>query len=84
LNDFISRAMKSLLVVEPDTNRRNHIWQFIGADDVQITSVADTESALQMLRERRIGRCHFFEQFCGLHVPANTETLTARHQILRG
>jgi CheY-like chemotaxis protein len=54
LSDFVSRPMKSLLVVEPDGDRRNKIIEAVGADDVQVTAVGDSEAALQMLAERRI------------------------------
>jgi signal transduction histidine kinase/HAMP domain-containing protein/DNA-binding response OmpR family regulator len=54
LGDFMSRTMKSVLVVDPDPERRNRILSTIGADDVQITTVADGRAALQMLQERRI------------------------------
>jgi CheY-like chemotaxis protein len=54
IGDFIGRSMMSLLVVEPDQQERNRIVECVGADDVQVTAVADAESALQMLRERRI------------------------------
>jgi CheY-like chemotaxis protein len=54
LRDFTGRAFKSLLVVEPDTNRRDAILSGVGADDIQITTVPDGRSALQMLRERRV------------------------------
>ena len=54
LSDFIGRTMKSLLVVEPDRQRRSHIVGCIASDDVQVTAVPDADAALQMLRERRI------------------------------
>ena len=53
LSDFISRGMKSLLVVEPDGDRRARILDTIEAEDVQVTAVADGPAALQMLKERR-------------------------------
>ena len=34
VGDFISRSMKSLLVVEPDAERRNHIIECVAADDL--------------------------------------------------
>jgi CheY-like chemotaxis protein len=54
LRDFLSRSMKSLLVVEPNLLRRDKIMRTVGADDLQITTVPDGAAALQMLRERRI------------------------------
>ena len=53
VGDFIGRSMKSLLVVEPDPDRRNRILDCIDADEVQVTAVPDAAAALQMLRERR-------------------------------
>ncbi len=53
VGDFIGREMKSLLVVEPDGDRRNHILDCIDAEDVQVTAVPDAAAAFQMLRERR-------------------------------
>ena len=54
LSDFTGRAMMSMLVVEPDQQLRNSIVGYVGADDVQVTAVADADAALQMLRERRV------------------------------
>jgi signal transduction histidine kinase/DNA-binding response OmpR family regulator len=54
LRDFTQRKMKSLLVVEPDAERRERILECIGADDIQVTTVLGGKEALQMLRERRV------------------------------
>ncbi len=54
LRDFITRPMKSLLLVEPDPKRRERILECIDAEDIQVTSVSDGRAALQMLQERRI------------------------------
>jgi CheY-like chemotaxis protein len=54
LKDFVDRSMKSLLIVEPDPSECDRILECLGGDDIQVTSVADGKSALQMLRERRI------------------------------
>jgi signal transduction histidine kinase/DNA-binding response OmpR family regulator/HAMP domain-containing protein len=54
LKDFADRTVKSLLVVEPDLARRGRILECLGDDAVQIMSVSDGESALQMLRERKV------------------------------
>jgi CheY-like chemotaxis protein/HAMP domain-containing protein len=65
LGDFIGRSMKSLLVVEPDAERRGRILACIDAEDVQVTAVPDGPAALQMLRERRVD--------CVVLNPATTE-----------
>ena len=39
MRDFIGRAMKSLLVVEPDSERRSRILDSIDAEDIQVTAV---------------------------------------------
>jgi signal transduction histidine kinase/DNA-binding response OmpR family regulator/HAMP domain-containing protein len=54
VGDYIGRSMKSLLVVEPETDRRARIVACVGADDVQVTAVPDSAAALQMLKERRV------------------------------
>src|SRR5947209_8597883 len=54
LRDFVDRPVRSLLVVEPDDARRDDLPDFLGAEDVQVTAVADGREAIQMLRERRI------------------------------
>ncbi len=54
LNDYITRQFKSVLVVEPKEDSRERVVQYLKADDIQITSVPDGASALQMLRERLI------------------------------
>jgi CheY-like chemotaxis protein len=54
VTDFISRGIKSLLVVEPDAARAAGIRDSLAAEDVQVTTVPDGAAALQMLRERRI------------------------------
>ena len=54
LSDYISRRVKSLLVVEPNEERRDRIVQYLKADDIRITSVPDGASALQMLQERLV------------------------------
>lgn len=40
--------------MEPDLKRREHLPDFLGAEDVQVTTVSDGREALQMLKERRI------------------------------
>ena len=54
VRDFIDRAMKSLLVVESDVERRTRILDSIDAEDIQVTAVPDASAAIQMLRERRV------------------------------
>ncbi len=54
LSEFISREMKSLLVIDPNQERCNSILGSIAAEDVQATTVNSSKAALQMLRERRI------------------------------
>jgi CheY-like chemotaxis protein len=54
LEEFVGRCMKSLLVIEPDTERSAEVLKWVAAEDVQITTVPDAEAAMQMLRERRI------------------------------
>ena len=54
LNDYITRQFKSVLVVEPKEDSRERTVQYLKAEDIQITSVPDGASALQMLRERLI------------------------------
>src|SRR5262249_22740844 len=54
LHGFASRQVKSLLVVEPDAARRERIIDVVDASDAQVTSVATTAAARQMLGGRRI------------------------------
>jgi CheY-like chemotaxis protein len=54
LKDFTSRDTRSLLVVESDPSRRDQIVAFLGADDLQVTAVADAAEAVQTLQERRM------------------------------
>src|SRR5262249_32261945 len=54
LRDYLGRRQKSLLVVEPDPAQSERIWACVGGSDLQVTTVADGHTALQMLRERRV------------------------------
>jgi HAMP domain-containing protein/signal transduction histidine kinase/CheY-like chemotaxis protein len=54
LTDFVSRKSKSLLLLEPSDARRDRILETIDGNDIQVTTVPDGASALQMLQERRI------------------------------
>jgi HAMP domain-containing protein/signal transduction histidine kinase/DNA-binding response OmpR family regulator len=54
LSGYITRRVKSLLIVEANEARRDQMAQYLKADDIQITSVADGAGALQMLQERLV------------------------------
>ncbi len=54
VKEFVGRAVKSLLVVEPDADQRDRVPALLGLDSVQVTTVTSGHEALQMLRERRI------------------------------
>ncbi len=54
LGDYIGRATKQLLVIEPDESRRNHILECIGGEDVEVAAAADNDGARQILDKRRI------------------------------
>src|SRR5262249_41052217 len=54
LHDFTERKVKSLLVVEPDSERRDRILDWIDTGDIHVATVAGGKEALQMLHERRI------------------------------
>jgi CheY-like chemotaxis protein len=51
---FVGRPTKSLLAVEPQAARRDRLLAALDGCDVQVTTVAGGQEALQMLRERRI------------------------------
>jgi len=53
LQEFLSRRIKQLLVVEDDETQRQSILELIGGSDVQITGVGTAEAAKQALAERR-------------------------------
>jgi signal transduction histidine kinase/HAMP domain-containing protein/DNA-binding response OmpR family regulator len=53
-SEFISRQERSLLVVEPDPARRAQAAECLAADDVQVTTTSDAETAVRALRERRV------------------------------
>ncbi|HLK86246.1 MAG TPA: response regulator, partial [Candidatus Binataceae bacterium] len=52
LKDYLMRQFKSVLLVEPSEPSLERTVHYLKADDMQITSVADGASALEMLRER--------------------------------
>jgi len=54
LNGFFSHPTRSLLVVEPDADRRSRILEHIEADSLQIITTPDGSAALQALREQQI------------------------------
>jgi HAMP domain-containing protein/signal transduction histidine kinase/DNA-binding response OmpR family regulator len=54
LKDFIARPFKSLLLVEQDSARRDHMLKLVNRDDTQAISVASGQDALGILREKRI------------------------------
>jgi signal transduction histidine kinase/DNA-binding response OmpR family regulator/HAMP domain-containing protein len=54
LSEYLTRGVRSLLVVEPDRERRERMLPWLDAGNVQVTTVPDGRSAIQMLRERRI------------------------------
>jgi len=54
LEGFVDRPNKSLLIIEDNEQQRSAIAELIGGDgDVDITTAASGEEALQILRERR-------------------------------
>ncbi len=54
LSDYIGRATKQLLVIEPDESRRNHILECIEGEDVDVVAAADNDAARRILDNRRI------------------------------
>jgi HAMP domain-containing protein/signal transduction histidine kinase/DNA-binding response OmpR family regulator len=54
IDRFISRATKTLLVLEPDTQRRQRILGCIEAEDLQVAAADDSPGALRLLHERPI------------------------------
>ena len=53
ITEFLSRGIKSLLVVEDDTALRHSVGQLLGGSDVQINEAASGAAALALLREGR-------------------------------
>ncbi|HVE56050.1 MAG TPA: response regulator, partial [Pyrinomonadaceae bacterium] len=53
LNDFISRPVKRLLLVEDDETLQRSINELLGGDDVEIKSVATGEDALNILNAEK-------------------------------
>jgi signal transduction histidine kinase/DNA-binding response OmpR family regulator/HAMP domain-containing protein len=54
LDDFLTRGVKSLLVVSRDSERRRRFVEHLADDSVEVTAVADGESALKAAQGRRI------------------------------
>ena len=53
LEEFLSRDIKSLLVVEDDSGLRHSVSQLLGGSDVQISEAASGAAALDLLRQER-------------------------------
>jgi CheY-like chemotaxis protein len=53
MHEFVTRSVKSLLVVGRDAAWRDKVLGLLGGPDVQITAAKNGREALQMLRERR-------------------------------
>jgi CheY-like chemotaxis protein len=53
LNDFVSRPMRHVLVVEPDTKRREEIKRLVASDDVLVAAADDADQALQLLEDQK-------------------------------
>jgi HAMP domain-containing protein/signal transduction histidine kinase/CheY-like chemotaxis protein len=51
LNDYLDRSVKRVLLLESDPSKRDEILGYIAIDDIQVTSVADCESALTEVRK---------------------------------
>jgi HAMP domain-containing protein/signal transduction histidine kinase/CheY-like chemotaxis protein len=54
LNDFLGRPQKNLLLVEPDPDRRRRIIDWLGPEDIEVTTAVDGSAAAHMLRQGRI------------------------------
>jgi HAMP domain-containing protein/signal transduction histidine kinase/CheY-like chemotaxis protein len=52
LANFISRRKRSVLVVEPNVVQQRQIRELLTADDVEVTTVADTQAAVSHLADR--------------------------------
>jgi CheY-like chemotaxis protein/signal transduction histidine kinase/HAMP domain-containing protein len=53
IHDFVTRPVRRLLIVEDDEAQRTALLELIGADDVEITAVANAAEALASLEETR-------------------------------
>src|SRR5262249_29923278 len=54
LAGYLGRARKSLLVVEPDPERRRRVLECLDAEDVEIAAVPDGPAALEVLGRQRV------------------------------
>jgi HAMP domain-containing protein/signal transduction histidine kinase/CheY-like chemotaxis protein len=54
LKDYVGSTPRSLLIVEPDPAKREHLLERVDADGLEVVWSPDGESAAQTLRERRI------------------------------
>src|SRR5439155_14927757 len=54
LGEFTRRSRKELLVVEPDSNSRARILDCIDSEDVHVTSAADADAAIDLLRREPV------------------------------
>jgi CheY-like chemotaxis protein len=53
LNDFVSRATREVLVVEPDEQRRLEIMNLVAGEDVKVEAVPDDEQAVAVLAKSK-------------------------------
>jgi len=83
LDDYLSRGIKSLLAIEPNAQRRQRIVDLVGAEDVQVTAVAEGTAALQMVRERRIDCIVCGVDALDLDVEALAESWRERSSVAR-
>ncbi|MFZ6029717.1 MAG: response regulator [Chloroflexota bacterium] len=52
IGDFLAREIKSLLLIEDDTNLRNSVNQLLSGNDVAISEAASGQQAIEFLRTR--------------------------------
>jgi CheY-like chemotaxis protein len=67
IGDFLSRDIKSLLIVEDDNNLRHSVRLLLGGSDVKISEAASGEAALALLR-----KAHFDCMILDLTLPDMT------------
>jgi len=66
LRGYLTLDRKRLLLVEPDAKRRKELEDFLAADDIEICSAIDRQSALDTLREREFDCVAIDTQTSGL------------------
>jgi HAMP domain-containing protein/signal transduction histidine kinase/CheY-like chemotaxis protein len=54
LIEFLSRQQRRLLVVDPDSVRRQRVVQFLSGSDIEVLAAGDGGAALQMIQEQPI------------------------------